>query len=223
MNERDLQKDYIYHIHPGEYKITTVRRFVNIDKGSMGGTHWTHFYIKHDKLFQFDSFGGQFDNFSVQQLPELDLKKIIDMVKQYKIKNLPDPISIKEAASKLYVDKKFSDPSIRKHSAHVDVNDRNLNNVKFVKILNLPVGRDHLTPKISVHNAVEGFTLVRTYRTNYFNRISLINFLCSILISEPNNFNHAATKGYVDNTIDVTSLVKINESVNFGNISVSNI
>ena len=36
------------------------------------------------------------------------------MKNQFRIKNLPDPDSIREAASKSYVDNKFNDPSIIK-------------------------------------------------------------------------------------------------------------
>ena len=50
-----------------------------------------------------------------------------------RIKNLPDPISIREPASKNYVDNKFNDPIIIKITAHVDFNEKNLNNVRFIK------------------------------------------------------------------------------------------
>ena len=36
----------------------------------------------------------------------------IDLINQYRIKNLPDPFSIREEASKTYVDNLFNDPSI---------------------------------------------------------------------------------------------------------------
>ena len=40
----------------------------------------------------------------------------IDLKNQYRIKNLPDPISIREPCSKNYVDHKFNGPSlIKKH------------------------------------------------------------------------------------------------------------
>ena len=45
---------------------------------------------------------------------ESNLEEDIDVKNQYSIKNLPDPISIREAASKNYVDNKFNDPSIIK-------------------------------------------------------------------------------------------------------------
>ena len=43
---------------------------------------------------------------------EANLEEDLDLKNQYRIKNLPNPISIREKASKNYVDNKFSDPSI---------------------------------------------------------------------------------------------------------------
>ena len=42
---------------------------------------------------------------------ESNVEEDIDSKNQYRIKNLPDPISIREAASKIYVDNLFNDPS----------------------------------------------------------------------------------------------------------------
>ena len=47
---------------------------------------------------------------------ESNLEEDIDLKNQFRIKNLPDPISIREAAPKKYVDNLFNDPSIvKKH------------------------------------------------------------------------------------------------------------
>ena len=65
-----------------------------------------------------------------------------------KITNLAEPISIIEAASKFYVDNKFKDPSITKNSAPVDLTDKKLKNVRFVKVESMPVVGEHLTKNI---------------------------------------------------------------------------
>ena len=65
---------------------------------------------------------------------ESNIEEDIDLKSQYRIKNLPNPVSIGEAVSKQYVDNKFDDPSIIKNTAHVDFNDKNLDNVRFVKV-----------------------------------------------------------------------------------------
>ena len=46
---------------------------------------------------------------------ESKIEEEIDLKNQYRNKKLPDPISIKEAASKLFVDNKINDPSRKKH------------------------------------------------------------------------------------------------------------
>ena len=63
---------------------------------------------------------------------EINLEEDIDLRDQFRIKNLPDPISIREAASKKYVDNLFSDPSRLKNNAHISLNDRNINNARFI-------------------------------------------------------------------------------------------
>ena len=68
---------------------------------------------------------------------EANIEENSDLKNQYRIKILPDPISIREAAATNYVDYKFNDAGIRKNSAHVDFNDKNLN-VRFVKINGFP-------------------------------------------------------------------------------------
>ena len=69
MKESPLQKIYIYPIYPIDSKTYSNKGFVNINNGSMGGTHWTCFCIKDNKSFYFDSFGGQPDkSYSINYL-----------------------------------------------------------------------------------------------------------------------------------------------------------
>ena len=70
MNESQLQKKYNYPIYPRDSKIYSDKRFVNIDNGSQGGSHWCSFYIKDNKSFYFDSSGGAPDKFLLYQLPK---------------------------------------------------------------------------------------------------------------------------------------------------------
>ena len=70
MNESQLQKIYNYPIYPRASQIHSDKGFVNIDNGSMGGSHWTCFILKDNKSFYFDSFGGQPDKFLLNQLPK---------------------------------------------------------------------------------------------------------------------------------------------------------
>ena len=70
MNESELQRVYIYPTYPTDSKIYSDKKFVNVDNGSMGGTHWTCFYIQDNKPFYLDSFGGQPDHSLLNQIPK---------------------------------------------------------------------------------------------------------------------------------------------------------
>ena len=51
MNESDLQKVNNYSTDPRDSKLYSDKRFVNIDNGFQGGTHWTCFIVKDNKSF----------------------------------------------------------------------------------------------------------------------------------------------------------------------------
>ena len=92
---------------------------------------------------------------------EANIEEEIDLKNQYKIKNLPDPISIREPASKNYVDSLFNDPSIVKNNAHIDLNDRNITNARFIQVYQWPQIDCHLTPNLYVDNSLDESSLVR--------------------------------------------------------------
>ena len=70
------------------------------------------------------------------------------------ISTLTLPKRIIEKPTKSYGDNKFNDPSIIKNKAHVDFNDKNPKNLRFVKVNSLPAIREHHKPKYYVDNAV---------------------------------------------------------------------
>ena len=92
---------------------------------------------------------------------EANIEEDIDFKNQFRIKNLPDPISIREAASKNYVDNLFNDPSIVKNTDHIDLNDRNITNARFIQVNQLLQIDSHLTAKLYVDNAIDETSLVR--------------------------------------------------------------
>ena len=69
-NESDLQRVSNDPKYPGDFKKHSDKRLVNIDNGTMAGTHWTCFYKKVNKSYCFDSFGGNPDKFLLRQLPK---------------------------------------------------------------------------------------------------------------------------------------------------------
>ena len=120
------------------------------------------------------------------------------MKNQYRIKNLPDPISIREPVSKHYVDNLFNDPSIIKNTEHTDLNDRNSTNARFTQVNQWPQIDSHLTPKSYVDNAVDESSLVINFQDNDFNINNLTNINSNNLNFQAVNDNQVITKAYVD-------------------------
>ena len=85
---------------------------------------------------------------------ESNIEEDIDLKNQYRIKNIPDPINITEACSKKYVDNLFNDSSLLKNTEHIDLNDRNITNARFIQFNQLPQIDSHLTAKLYVDNAI---------------------------------------------------------------------
>ena len=128
---------------------------------------------------------------------ESDLEEGIDLKNQYKIKKLPDPISIREVCSKNYVDNLFDDSSIVKNDTHIDLKDRNITNARFIQVIQLPQIDSHLTAKLYVDNSIDEPSLVRNNQDNDFGNYNLTN-INSITLNKPaEKDNEVITKSYV--------------------------
>ena len=51
MIESELQRLYNYPIYPRDSKVYSNKAVVNIDDGSMGGSHWCCFVLKDNKSY----------------------------------------------------------------------------------------------------------------------------------------------------------------------------
>ena len=129
---------------------------------------------------------------------ESNIEEDIDLKNQFRIKNVPDPVSIREAASKNYVDNLFNDPSIIKNNSHIDLNYRNITNCRFLSVNQLPQIDSHLTAKLYVDNSIDEPSLVRNNRDNDFGNYSLTNINSITLNKQAENDNEVITKAYVD-------------------------
>ena len=129
---------------------------------------------------------------------EANIEENIDLKNQFRIKNLPDPISIREAASKNYVDNLFNDPTVVKNNAHIHLNDRNITNCRFLSVNQLPQKDSHLTAKLYVDNSIDESSLVRNNKDNDFNNNNLTNKNSITLNKQAENDNEVITKAYVD-------------------------
>ena len=126
------------------------------------------------------------------------IEEDVDLKNQYRIKNLPDPINIREACSKNYVDNFFNDPSIIKNNTHIDLNDKNTTNARFIQVNQLPQIDSHLTAKLYVDNAIDESSLVRNFQDNDFNNYNLTNINSITLNKQAEKNNAVITKAYVD-------------------------
>ena len=129
---------------------------------------------------------------------EANIEEDIDSKNQYRIKSIPDLISVREAASKKYSDNLFNDSSIVKNIAHIDMNDRNITNARFIQVNQLPQINSHLTAKLYVDNAIDEPSLVRNNQDNDFGNCNLTNINSITLNTQAVNDNQVFTKAYVD-------------------------
>ena len=129
---------------------------------------------------------------------ESNIEEDIDLKNQYRIKNLPDPIEIQDACSKKYVEILFNDPSIVKNTEHIDLNDRNITNARFIQVNQMPQIDSHLTAKLYVDSSINESSLVRNNKDNDFNNNNLTNINSITLNKQAVNDNQVITKAYVD-------------------------
>ena len=98
----------------------------------------------------------------------------------------------------LIKNKKFNDPSIIKNTKHIDLNDRNITNARFIQVNQwLQIGSP-LTPKLYVGNALDQFSLVRNNHDNNLNNHTLANINSITLNKRAGKDNKINTKAYVD-------------------------
>ena len=130
---------------------------------------------------------------------EANIEEDIDLKNQSRIKNLPDPISIREATSKNYVDNLFNNPTIIENNAHTDLNDRTITNARFIQVNQLPQIGSPLTAKLYVDTAIDKESLVRNNQDNDFNNYNLTNTKSvTFKKKQAENGNEVITKAYVD-------------------------
>ena len=85
---------------------------------------------------------------------EANFKENLDSKNQHGNKKLPDPVSFRKAASKNCIDNLFDDRIITKNTNLVDLNGKNLKNVRFIKVNSIPTLEEQVTPKTYVDQAL---------------------------------------------------------------------
>ena len=85
-----------------------------------------------------------------------------------------------------------------KNNAHIDLNDRNITNARFIQVNQLPPIDSHLAAKLYVDTEIDQSSLVRNNQTNDFNNKNLTNINSITLKTQAENDNQVITKAYVD-------------------------
>ena len=88
---------------------------------------------------------------------------------------ITSPRTTLEIPTKNYVDNLFNDASVVKNNAHIDVNDRNITNARFIQVNQWHQIDSHLTLRLYVDNAVDEPSLFRNNQDNDFNNNNLTN------------------------------------------------
>ena len=155
---------------------------------------------------------------------EADIEEDIDLKNQYRIKNLPDPLSIREAASKKYVDNLFNDPSIIQISAHIDLNDRNITNCRFLSVNQLPQIDSHLTAKLYVDKAIsDSIDESSLLRLDTDEKLMQDTIVLNSTLTSPKTIVELPTKNYVDNKFNDSSIIKNVDNVDFNDKDIDNV
>ena len=155
---------------------------------------------------------------------EANIEEDIDLKNQYRIKNLPDPTNIQDACSKHYVDNKFNDPSIIKNTAHVDFNDKNLDNVRFVKVNSMPAVGEHLTAKYYVDNAIsKAIDESSLLRFDPDEKLEQDSIVLNSTLTSPKTILEIPTKNYVDSQFNDPSIIKNTDNVDFNDKDIDNV
>ena len=129
---------------------------------------------------------------------EANIEEDIDLKNQFKIKNLPDPTNTQDACSKKYVDKLFNDPSIVKNNAHIDLNDRNIINARFIQVIQLPQIDSHLTAKLYVDKSIDESSLLRLDPDEKLDKDNQDSIVLNSTLTSTKTIIEIPTKSYID-------------------------
>ena len=155
---------------------------------------------------------------------ESNIEEDIDLKNQFRIKNVPDPISIREATSKNYVDNLFNDPSIIKNTEHIDLDDRNITNARFIQVNQLPQIDSHLTAKLYVDNAIsDGVNESSLLKLDPDEKLIQDSIPLNSTLTSPKTILEIPTKKYVDKKFNDSSIIKNVDNVDFNDKDIDNV
>ena len=170
---------------------------------------------------------------------ESNIEEDIDLKNQYRIKNLPDPISITEACSKNYVDNSIDKVSLVRNNQDNDFNNNNLTNINSITLNTQAVNDNQVITKayvdqfhqdnersrrdLGIDFYDESSNLVKNNQDNDFNDNKLINLDSITINRNPTLDNEVSNKKYVDDSIGADTMLRFNQTLqNYLKVSVGN-
>ena len=170
---------------------------------------------------------------------EANIEEDTDLKKQYKIKNLIDPINLHDACNKKYIDNTINESSLLRLDPNekLDMNNQDsilLNSTKTlpVTILELPTKayidslheeNERSRRDLGIDFYDESSDLVKNNQDNNFNDNKLTNISSITINNNPTDNNHVSNKKYVDDQLDKNTIVRFNQTLqNYLKVSVGN-
>ena len=155
---------------------------------------------------------------------ESNIEENKNMKNQFKIKNLPYPEENSDAVCKSYVDSLFNDSSLLKNTKHIDLNDRNITNARFIQVNQLPQIDSHLTAKLYVDNAIsDGVNESSLLRLDLDENMTQYSIILNSTLTSPKTILEIPTKNYVDNKFNDSSIIKNTDHVDFNDKILDNV
>ena len=170
---------------------------------------------------------------------EANIEEDIDLKNQFRIKNVPNPISIREVCSKNYVDNSIDETSLFRNNKDKDFGKYNLTNINSIALNKQAENDNEVITKAYVdqfHQESErsrrdvgldfyneSSDLVKNNQDNDLNGNKLTN-LDSIQVNRnPNLDNELVKKRYLDDELDKNTIVSFNQTLQiYLKVSVGN-
>ena len=166
---------------------------------------------------------------------EANIEEDLDLKNQFRIKKLPDPINIREAASKNYVDNSIDETSLLRLDPNEQLDLDNQDSIilnssltSLKKIIELPtkayINSLHEENERSRRDFYdESSNLVKNNQDNDFNDKKLTNIDSITINRNPSSDNEVSNKKYIDNELDKNTIVRFNQTLqNYLKVSVGN-
>ena len=170
---------------------------------------------------------------------ESNIEEDIDLKNQYRIKNLPDPVSIREAASKNYVDNSIDEVSFVRNNKDNDFGNYNLTNINSITLNKQAENDNQVITKayvdqfhqenersrrdVGLNFYNESKDVVKNNQDNDFNDNKLTNINSITINNNPTDNSHVCHKKYINDTISEGTLLRFNQTLtNYLKVSVGN-